>query len=125
LLTGMTGISLHRALTSNWNENSYMGTKRLPGYGTSNLRPILNFTPSGKLWPQGRSCPPGVNFVTWGEVIPGGFTVGASALLNSRECSPVGVNEGGKIPPRDKFHPWGPSSPLGAREEVENVPLGN
>jgi hypothetical protein len=26
------------------------------------LRPILNFDPRGKLWPQGRSCPGGWNF---------------------------------------------------------------
>jgi hypothetical protein len=29
-------------------------------------RPILNFAPRGKLWPQGWSCPPGVNFFSWG-----------------------------------------------------------
>jgi hypothetical protein len=30
------------------------------------LRPILNFAPRGKLWPQGGKCPPKVNFVPWG-----------------------------------------------------------
>jgi hypothetical protein len=33
-------------------------------------RPILNFAPKGKLWRQGRSCPPGVNFVPWGWSYP-------------------------------------------------------
>jgi hypothetical protein len=28
----------------------------------SSLRPVLNFAPRGKLDPQGRSCPAGVNF---------------------------------------------------------------
>jgi hypothetical protein len=36
------------------------------------LRPILNFAPRGKLHLKGRSSPPGVNFVPWGEVIPWG-----------------------------------------------------
>jgi hypothetical protein len=25
-------------------------------------RPILNFAPRGKIWPQKRSCPPAANF---------------------------------------------------------------
>jgi hypothetical protein len=38
------------------------------------MRPILNFTPRGKLWPQGRICLPGVHFVpwVWVKVSPGG-----------------------------------------------------
>jgi hypothetical protein len=31
-------------------------------------RPILNFTPRGKLWHQGRSCPPGVKLSPGGEI---------------------------------------------------------
>jgi hypothetical protein len=49
-------------------------------------RHILNFDPpEAKLSP---SCPPGVK-----------FSVRPSILLNSRECSPLGVNEGVNIPP--------------------------
>jgi hypothetical protein len=73
-------------------------------------RPILNFAPRGKLDPQGWTWPPGVNLTPRGELDPQGwscplgvkFSVRPSILLNSRECSPLGVNEG------DKFHLWGP-----------------
>jgi hypothetical protein len=41
-------------------------------FQTSATRHILNFTPRGKLHPQGWSCPPGVIFVHGGEVIPWG-----------------------------------------------------
>jgi hypothetical protein len=46
------------------------------------------------------------------------FYVSPSILLNSRECSLLGVNKGVNIPLGDKFHPWGPSSPLGARGKL-------
>jgi hypothetical protein len=80
-------------------------------------RPILNFTPRGELWPQGRICSPGVNFVPWGWSYPLGLKLSVCPFifLNSRECSPLGVNEGVNITPRAKFHPWGPSSPLGGQ----------
>jgi hypothetical protein len=54
-----------------------------------------------------------------GEVVPLGvkFSVRPSILLNSRDCSPLGVNEGVNIPP------WGQIPPLGARGEVTNGPL--
>jgi hypothetical protein len=55
----------------------------------------------------------------------GKFSVYPSILLNIRECSPLGVNEGVNIPPRgqitplgakftprDKVHPWGPGVKL-------------
>jgi hypothetical protein len=68
-----------------------------------------------------------------GEVIPGGgvkFSVRPSILLNNRECSPLGVNEGVNFAPRGqisslgaKFTPRGQNSPLGARGEVKNGPL--
>jgi hypothetical protein len=59
------------------------------------LRPILNFAPRGKLWPQGWILPPeGVK-----------FSARPSILLNSRECSPLGVNEGWTFPLGAKFHP--------------------
>jgi hypothetical protein len=60
-----------------------------------------------------------VNFVLWEGIYPLGvkFSVRTSILLNSRECSPLGVIEGVKIPP------WGQISPLGARGEVKNGPL--
>jgi hypothetical protein len=82
------------------------------------LGPILNFAPRVKLCPQGRSCPPRVNFVPWGCFYPLGmkFSVCLSILLNSRECSPLGVNEGVSIPPK------GQSSPLGAGGKVKNGP---
>jgi hypothetical protein len=35
--------------------------------------PILNFNPRGKLWLQGRSCPPGLIFVPWGRSYPLGW----------------------------------------------------
>jgi hypothetical protein len=80
------------------------------------LRPILNFAPRGKVWRQGQSCLPGVKFVPWGRVwsYPLGvkFSVHPSILLNSRECSPLGVNEGVNVPLGDKFHPWGPGVKL-------------
>jgi hypothetical protein len=83
-------------------------------------KPILNFAPRGKLWPQERSCPPGVSFAPWGWSYPLGVKLSPgseilfcpSILLNSRECSPLGVNEGGNIPPGDKFHTWGPGVKL-------------
>jgi hypothetical protein len=73
-------------------------------------------------WRPFLTSPLGVNFDHQGKVVPQGltlspkvkFSVRPSILLNSRECSPLGVNEGMNIPPGDKFHPWGPSSPLGA-----------
>jgi hypothetical protein len=43
------------------------------------------------------------------------FSVCPYILLNSIECSPLGVNEGVDIPLGEKFHPWGPSSPLGVK----------
>jgi hypothetical protein len=58
---------------------------------------------AGKLWPQGRSCPPGVNFVPWGV----NFSAHPSILLNSRECSPLGVNEGVNTPSRRQISPLG------------------
>jgi hypothetical protein len=71
--------------------------------------PVLNFSPRGKLRPQGWSCPPGVNFVPWGWSYPLGvkYSVCPSILLNSRECSPLGVNEGVNIPPRGRIYPPG------------------
>jgi hypothetical protein len=86
-------------------------------------RPLLNFAPRGKLWPQGWSCPPGVNFVSWDWSYPLGvkFSVCPSILLNSRECSPLGVNIppkgqisplGAKFTPRCECHPWGPEVKL-------------
>jgi hypothetical protein len=52
--------------------------------------PILNFTPRGKLWPQGQSCPPGLNFVPWG-LSPGGQII----------CSPLHSSK------QQSVHPWG------------------
>jgi hypothetical protein len=77
----------------------------LDHHNSSRQRPILNFAPRGKLWPQGRSCPPWVK-----------FSVHPSILLHCRECSPLRVNEGVNIPPRGQI------SPLGGRGEVNNGP---
>jgi hypothetical protein len=74
--------------------------------------PFLTLTP-------GRSCPPGVNFVPSGRSYPLGvkFSVRPSILLNSRECSRLGVKVGVNIPPRGQI------LTLGARGEVKNGPL--
>jgi hypothetical protein len=65
------------------------------------------------LSPRGEFCPLGVK-LSRGEIQ---FSVCPFIFLNSRECSPLGVNEGVKIPPR------GLISPLSARGEVKNGPL--
>jgi hypothetical protein len=66
--------------------------------------PFLTSPQGANFHPQGRSCPPGV------KLSPGG--VRPSILLNSRECLPLGVNEGVNIPLGDKCHPWGPGEKL-------------
>jgi hypothetical protein len=64
--------------------------------------------PEVKLFPRGEICPLGVKLSNGGEIL-----CSPSILLNmfvcSRECSPLGVNEGVNISPR------GQSSPLGAK----------
>jgi hypothetical protein len=71
-------------------------------------RPILNFAPRGKLWTQGRSCPPGVNLVPWRWSYPLGvkFSAHPSILLNCSVFTPVGEWRGA-FPLGDKL--WGPS----------------
>jgi hypothetical protein len=71
----------------------------------------VNFAPGAKLSPRGEFCVLGVK-------LPLGvkLSVCPSILLNSIECSPLGVNKG------DKFFLLGPSSPLGASGEVKNSP---
>jgi hypothetical protein len=96
------------------------------------MRPILNFAPYEQTLNPGRICHPGVSFVPQGwDLSPGGefcplgvklspgVEILLSILLNSRECSPLGLSEGVNIPPRgqisplsDKSHPMGPSSHL-------------
>jgi hypothetical protein len=78
----------------------------------------LNFDPRDEVVPQEWILSPGAG----GEVIPGvKFSVRPSILLNSRECSPLGVNagvnEGVNTPPRGQI------SPPGARGGVKNGPL--
>jgi hypothetical protein len=60
------------------------------------------------------------------------FSVRPSILLNSRECSPLGVYEGVNIIPRGqisplgaKFIPRGEVYPCGARGEGKNGPQGD
>jgi hypothetical protein len=78
----------------------------LPG-----LRPILNFDPRGKLWPQGWSCPPGVNFVPWVWSYPLGvkFSVHPSILLDSmkRVFTPGGERRGEHVSCGTNFTPGG------------------
>jgi hypothetical protein len=66
--------------------------------------------------------PLGANLIPRGKVVPWEwiltlrgqvFLWGWNSLfsppffyVNSRDCSPLGVNEGVNIPPRDKLHPW-------------------
>jgi hypothetical protein len=77
-----------------------------------------NFDPRAKVVPWGWSYPLGVK-----------FSVRPSILLNSRECSPLGVNEGVNTTPRGQISPLGTtltlgwSSPLRARREVKNGPI--
>jgi hypothetical protein len=79
-----------------------------------------NYDPRGEVVPQGWILSPGSEVIPWGVK----FSVRPSILLNSREYSPLGVNEGVNIPPRDQVRPQGWSSPLEARVEVKNGPLG-
>jgi hypothetical protein len=54
------------------------------------------------------------------KLSPGGeILCHPSILLNSRECSPQGVN----ISPRGQISPLGVKLPLGDRVEVKNGPL--
>jgi hypothetical protein len=55
-----------------------------------------NFDPKGEVVPRG-----------WSFALGGKFSVHPSILLNSRECSPLGVNEGANIPLEDKISPLG------------------
>jgi hypothetical protein len=48
------------------------------------------------------------------------FSVRPYIILNSRECSPVGVNEGVNIPPRGQISPLGVK--VTPRGEVKNGP---
>jgi hypothetical protein len=59
-------------------------------------------TPGAKLFAKGEFCPLEVKLSPGGEI-----SVRPSILLNSREYSPLGMNEGVNIPLGDKFHPWG------------------
>jgi hypothetical protein len=85
------------------------------------LRPILNFTPRGKLWPPGAKLSPRGEFVPWGW----NSLFAPSILLNNKVCSSLRGNEGGNFTPRgqisplgDKFtprgeiHPWEPGVKL-------------
>jgi hypothetical protein len=58
------------------------------------------------------------------------FSVCPSILLNSRECTPLGVNKGVNIPPRGqvsplgaKFTPRGQLHPWGPTHVVKNWPM--
>jgi hypothetical protein len=92
---------------------------------TINWGPFLTSPIGANFDPQGRSCPPGENFVPLGSSYPLGvkFSVCSSILLNSRECSPLGVNEGVNIPPRGHISSMGAKFTPGARGEVKNGPL--
>jgi hypothetical protein len=70
-------------------------------------------TPGANLSPRGEFCPQGVKLSPGGEILCSPL----HSSTHSRECSPLGVNEGVNIPPRGRI------SPLGARGEVTNGPL--
>jgi hypothetical protein len=78
--------------------------------GTFLTSPLgANFDPRGEFSPHGEFCPLGVK-----------FSVRPSILLNSRECSPLGVKEGVNISPRGQISPLGAKfNPLG-----EVIPWG-
>jgi hypothetical protein len=79
---------------------------------TSPLR--TNFDPRDEVVPQGWILSP---WGRWSYPLGLKFSVYSSTLLNSIECSPLGVNEGVNISPSEQI------SPLGARGEVKNGPL--
>jgi hypothetical protein len=69
-------------------------------------RPILNFAPRGNFDPRAKLSPR-VTFVPWRWSYPLGMKlpVCPSILLNSKECSPLGVNEGVNISNRGQISP--------------------
>jgi hypothetical protein len=110
LSTKMTGISLHmqwswtsQSLGSIFKENNYFLVLIKLHALILILRPILNFTPRGKLWPQGRRCPQGVNFFPWGWSYLLGVKLSVSILLKSREGSLLGLNKRVNIPSRGQI----------------------
>jgi hypothetical protein len=108
--------------------NVFLNEKKPRGLGSGNWGPFLtsplgaNFDPRGKVVPQGWISSPGGKFTPWGW---NSLFAPPLPILNSRECSPLGWANGNgwTFPLEDKFYPWGWSSPLGARDEVKNVPL--
>jgi hypothetical protein len=92
--------------------------------------PFLTLPLGTNFVPQGRSCPQGWILSPRGGVIPEvKLSVCSSILLNIRECSTLGVNEGVNISPRiqrshlvAKCTPREHISPLGANHVVKNWP---
>jgi hypothetical protein len=86
--------------TDNFSPRGYitwtLGGQNSPPGTTSPLRPILNFAPRGKLWPQGWSYPLGAK-----------FSVRPSILLNSRVFTPGGERSGEHFPYGINFTPGG------------------
>jgi hypothetical protein len=74
-----------------------------------NLSAIINFAPGVKLWPPGAKLSPRGEFcpLGWSYSLGMKFSVCPSILLNSRECSPLGVNVRVNIPPRVQILPLG------------------
>jgi hypothetical protein len=88
------------------------------GRGKSVARgPFSTSPPGANFDPQGRRCPPGVIFVPSGlsYTLRVKFSVRPSILQNSRECSPLGVNEGVNIPPKGQISPLRAKFPLGVK----------
>jgi hypothetical protein len=75
-----------------------------------NSKAIFNLDPRGEI------LPPRVKLATGEKLTPRGedYLFAPSILLNSRECSTLGLNEGVGIPRRSKDYPGGQTSPLGA-----------
>jgi hypothetical protein len=84
----------------------------------------LNFDPRGKLWPPGAKLSPRGEFLSpRGESIPWGWnSLFSSILLNSRECSPLGVNEGVNIPHRGQISPLGDKFTRGGQSWSQEWP---
>jgi hypothetical protein len=94
----------------------YLGT----GLAFTRTRHEVCLHEQWKPWGPFLTSPLGANFDPRGKVIPWGwYSLFAPPFfyINSRECSPLVVNEGVNISLRGQF------SHLGARSEVKNGPL--
>jgi hypothetical protein len=92
-----------------WNKNVLVCfLKTLEYYNASAV-----CAPRGKLWPRGAKLSPR------GEVIPRGWNspFAPTFFKTLQSVHPGGWTKGWTFSLGDKFHPWGPSSPLGTHHE--------